>query len=545
MDFGLGLNFNSFIPQQSGLKPNQVPLEAGSDQETEGQGFMAMMAQEEVSSQSFGKPIPTPAADPLSSMNGFFQAAPVERVLPQQIQSRDGMSISQNAVTQKVDTLTKRVAWQKFLQKMKSELNVSAEEILQAFQALTPQELQQSPEKNIEKLVANLGLNPEQSQIASQLFTELIDRTGSQPLASELKRSERDINLSVMSQRDQEQRKMSEAIDRMNQQFFMKGPENQVQASTTPLQSGTEFSPELLAQMKPVDEMESQRLVEELGLNDIAQQSQSATERSPSTLDQRFVQAMNSMKAPEQSVEVDESSNGEETSALGLNEALSKPQAKVTSKSSSSKAGDFLSQKGESAFTTSIPLENMSEAVVDKLNFSDALEVPVAGLEPKETFSTEDLIQEARLMVKDGGGEVKVILEPEGLGEVAMKVSVHGDKVNVEVITESDTAKKMLEKGMGDLRSHLQASNLSLETLKVDTAAQMEQNLERQYEDAQRQQAQHFMENFRQGNQEFKRGFFDMPGARLYQSQTKTKAPAVEAAPSTKAKEGRRLNLVA
>jgi len=40
---------------------------------------------------------------------------------------------------------------------------------------------------------------------------------------------------------------------------------------------------------------------------------------------------------------------------------------------------------------------------------------------------------------------MKVVLTPEGWAKVAMKVSVKDGKVNVEMITQSDEAKKMLE----------------------------------------------------------------------------------------------------
>ena len=61
-----------------------------------------------------------------------------------------------------------------------------------------------------------------------------------------------------------------------------------------------------------------------------------------------------------------------------------------------------------------------------------------------QAMPVNDLVSQAHMMMKDGGGEMRVVLTPEGLGEVAMKISVDGNKVNVQMITQSDDAKKLL-----------------------------------------------------------------------------------------------------
>lgn len=594
MDLRLGLNFNSFgayqgsgqtSAQSSGgdFKSQMESSEAqfGQDQTSLNQNLEA----KNVEGQSFGKPVVS-----APEFGGYVPTAPVERVLPQEEVLTTPMGLS-GQKEQKVDMLTRRVAWQRFLQKMKSELDVSAEDILVAFQNLSPMELQQSPEKNIEKLVQSLDIEIEKAPVARQLFTDLIQRTGSRPLAQELKTSHQDISLSLMSQREQEQKRMSEALEKMNQKFFLNNDENkkdkddiaaigmgagasaslssnmmteaavQSPAVTAPapslgvaqvLSSGQEASPELLAQMEAVggDSASEEYVSEEF----MAQETS-----TPQTKQQNPSEILTQMKGAESSASQEIASNQTNTKNLSeIHQKLSQmaegsmAPTKVVAKSAP-KNSEFFSQGGETAYASSVPVESLSQAVVDKTSFSEALgagSVTAGGAlsSDQNRMSAEDLIQEARMMIHDGGGDVKVILEPEGLGEVAMKINVQGDKVNVEMITESDTAKKLLEKGMGDLKAHLQASHLNLESIKVDTASQLGQQLEQQYQDAQRNQAQQFMEQFRQGNQDFRRGFFDMPGARVYRAQTKGTAQAIEPTDgqsSSSAKQGRRLNLVA
>lgn len=164
---------------------------------------------------------------------------------------------------------------------------------------------------------------------------------------------------------------------------------------------------------------------------------------------------------------------------------------------------------------------------------------------PGQPVAVPDLVKNAQVMVTEGGGEMKVTLTPEGLGEVAMKVSVKDGKVNVQMITESDEAKRMIERTLGDLKSSLATSNLLVNDIKIDTASNLGKQLEQQYNDAQRQMAQQTLEQFRQDHQGWRRSYFEVPGARQYKSQADAPRDA-QAPTSVSAKRGGgRLNLVA
>ena len=58
-------------------------------------------------------------------------------------------------------------------------------------------------------------------------------------------------------------------------------------------------------------------------------------------------------------------------------------------------------------------------------------------------------------MIKDGGGEMKIQMNPEGLGEVNLKVLVEDGNVNIEMIADNKDAKKLMEKGLLDLKANL------------------------------------------------------------------------------------------
>jgi flagellar hook-length control protein FliK len=164
----------------------------------------------------------------------------------------------------------------------------------------------------------------------------------------------------------------------------------------------------------------------------------------------------------------------------------------------------------------------------------------------QEPMSVSDLVDKAQVMVVEGGGEMKVTLTNEGMGEVAMKVSVQDGKVQVQMITESDEAKKMIERQLSDLKASLQSNDLKLDTIKIDTATNLGKQFEQQYEQAQRQSTASAWEQFRQDNQGWRRSFFETPSAKLYKGQGE--APRDIQAPTANAQRkniNRRLDLVA
>lgn len=180
--------------------------------------------------------------------------------------------------------------------------------------------------------------------------------------------------------------------------------------------------------------------------------------------------------------------------------------------------------------------------VGDKAEFLGKLQVPQA---PKEMTAGE-AIQQAKIMIKDGGGEMKVTLSPEGMGEIAMRVQVENGKVNVHMITESDEAKKLLERTLGDLKVGLTQNNLHVDSIKVDTATNLGKQLDQQYQESQRQMAHQTLEQFRQDQQGWRRSFFETGSSKPYASQGEARRDVnAPTASSSKRSGARRLDLVA
>lgn len=173
-----------------------------------------------------------------------------------------------------------------------------------------------------------------------------------------------------------------------------------------------------------------------------------------------------------------------------------------------------------------------------------------------------EIIRQAQVIVKEGGGEMKMELRPEGIGHVHLKVMVQDGKVDVQMLTESDSAKKLLESGLDDLKLQLAANKLQVETMKVEAGAdaafkKFEQSMGDQQREQARQFASDFMGQFRDERQSFFSNYMDRGGnSRGYRSDSRkrgnvdpTQVDGVVQANSTsngrESNGNRRLNLVA
>jgi flagellar hook-length control protein FliK len=171
--------------------------------------------------------------------------------------------------------------------------------------------------------------------------------------------------------------------------------------------------------------------------------------------------------------------------------------------------------------------------------------------------NVKQLMNQAQYLIKQGGGEVKVQMTPEGMGTIHLKVMLQDGKVNLQMQADSPEAKKSIESSLVDLKNSLAAHKLSVENVKVDvvnstsadTATQNQNNTNGQ---DQRNQARQFWNNFNDnfGNQGRRESFTEMQGVRGYGGKRRDPlqpidSASVKAAPRAIEGKGSGLNLVA
>lgn len=179
-----------------------------------------------------------------------------------------------------------------------------------------------------------------------------------------------------------------------------------------------------------------------------------------------------------------------------------------------------------------------------------------AGKSQAGDLNMQQITNQAQLIVNRGGGEAIVKLNPEGLGEVRLKVVVVNGRVNVEMATQTKEAKQMIESSIGDLRSSLSSHKLSVDHVKVDVGNQAQSDSQQSHRgmdtrpDLGRDQARSFLNQFREDTASRRDPFFEMPGIKAYQARHEP-APIPPASNNRVANrysgEGRggRMNLVA
>ncbi len=181
---------------------------------------------------------------------------------------------------------------------------------------------------------------------------------------------------------------------------------------------------------------------------------------------------------------------------------------------------------------------------------------PAEGKEAHQDVNIRQIMNQAQYLIKKGGGEVKVEMSPEGLGQVHLKMAIHDGKVNLQMATETAEAKLAIESGMSDLKSSLAAHKLSVDHVKVDvvsgsSAGSAADNSQQSFnQEAQRDSTRQFWNQFQQnfGNRTRDEGLTEAPGLKGYGAQRRDPLAPVEGTSTAKRSvegKGSGLNLVA
>lgn len=532
-----------------------------------------------------------PAAPTGPSLNGPVQ----DKVLNQNDNLLAASLLKQPGVKSQddgVDSLTRRVVWNDFLRKMKEDLDVDAADVLEAFATLSDEQLAQPPQDTVNAVVANLGLDGSQAALARKYFNELVNKTKSKSMGEELATSGKQINLTLMSQREMQRKALDRGLEKMSQNFFMKnqpvqnqqipnqvvqpqndqnddmmvlGPNGLVPAAslsqmlTQPATAGSQApvqAPVPSAQMAALEQM-----------NNLKPQAKPAAQEK-NTLDEMVRQFL-SPQAKVETLRAGETQAQPMAAIPATAPAVASAATAPTAAAATQVAPGAISIDGLRAILgdagrsqdgddeTSDQSQDIS--YMNQLGIQDhgkggavkgaEFQGEMAKVGAPQPMTVPELVDKAQILVHDGGGEMKVTMSPDGLGEVAMRVSVNEGKVQVQMVTESDEAKRMIERHVSELKGSLSQNNLHIESIKVDTATNLGKQLEQQYHDAQRQMAHQTLEQFRQDQQGWRRSFFEVPTAKQYKGQSDALrdigAPGTVSASARKSNAKRRLDLVA
>lgn len=189
--------------------------------------------------------------------------------------------------------------------------------------------------------------------------------------------------------------------------------------------------------------------------------------------------------------------------------------------------------------------------------------MPMAPVAPgqatgeKSEVAVKQLMNQAQYLIKNGGGEVKVEMTPEGMGTIHLKVMLQDGKVNLQMSADTPEAKKTIESSLAELKTSLAAHKLSMENVKVDvvnststdTATQNQPNMngQGQQQKETRQFWNQFNDNF--GNQGRRESFGEFQNIKGYGGKSRDPLQPIDTGAKTASRavegKGRGLNLVA
>lgn len=234
---------------------------------------------------------------------------------------------------------------------------------------------------------------------------------------------------------------------------------------------------------------------------------------------------------------------------------MMKPEDKVT-----------FGKKGAKMNVEDMSFRQLSSAVNPEVSSLKSGELSKLGAGPLPLPGRQDpavtdanvrqVMNQAQYLIKNGGGEMKVQMSPEGLGSIELKVLVSNGKVNVQMLTENKEVKNAIENSMADLKNSLSAQKLSVEHIKVDVVGATNTDNQSQgnsnsnlnghnQRDATRQFWNQFQENF--GSRSQRDNFFDINAKGYTAKRDRDPLQPIEGTSKARLKEGKGsgLNLVA
>ncbi|HRK08928.1 MAG TPA: flagellar hook-length control protein FliK [Pseudobdellovibrionaceae bacterium] len=493
--------------------------------------------------------------------------------------------VSKMAELSEDETELRAEAMREFMLVMNREFGVEPEQMVKAYTQLSESELAASPDQTAKKVIQNLGLEPAQIPRAERLYREMLVKTGESMLQEKLAGATGLVALDIISRREMAAKQLESSISDLNAAFTQ--PQRPVlsQNSTGVVakdEANQAYLDRLMMGMAAAGAVGASQagnpVVAEIAgelqaTGMMPQAANSGAARSSANSD--LMTEMLKLRSQSAPAEISPDLNGEVAKATNEGSGLAAGLGLSALASMAAASGEAdLGSAGDDSQGAELKSEfNVNEISRDAsgAEFADTLQVKSNSTEKVATAvgtgamlsantseqrsNGPELMRQAQLLVNQGGGEMKMQLRPEGLGEVHLKVKVENGQVQIQMLTESDSAKKAIEGSLDELRSGLAQSKLHVDAMKIEVGTDLaKQRFEQQQQESQRDQArqmaQNFMGQFREGRQSFHQSLGENRGWREYRPNRIADAPTPDAvvsasASARSASSSRRLDLVA
>lgn len=460
-----------------------------------------------------------------------------------------------------------------FMVFMKEQYGIEPEELVKALNSLSQKELLATPQESMLSFFKNLGIENEDVEPAKEQYVNMLaqlNQIESQKTAPVIQ--PQPVDVQVIDPKKQRIQEVNRKLDQMNASFFMNSPvkkemihevavKPEYGLSDNSMLTKTEAAPKFESDNFFVDSKKSVDLKNYSQQIKTAENSVSPAVQQPSQSSSaapvvnEFFPAEQSLvaSAEEQSLPVSESGVDKNNLSKILDnhtsEKIERMEVQLNNLEKSSTNSDPQAEHHTSEDLYSGNANQVTFAPDKQVEGSQgtfAADLKAADRNPKtENQNIQQIIQQANVMIRRGGGEMKMQLNPEGLGNVKLKVKVDEGKVGIQMIADTADAKRLLEGSISDLKANLSQHKMTVDTFKVDVSDKFNESLNQQ-SDLNREDARNFLGQFREQN-EFARNFFnDSPGYKAYRQYggTQTVKQPVEQ-PMARSNDKGRIHLVA
>jgi hypothetical protein len=101
---------------------------------------------------------------------------------------------------------------------------------------------------------------------------------------------------------------------------------------------------------------------------------------------------------------------------------------------------------------------------------------PQSGLERFREMAGSELVRAANLVLRDGGGEIRLVLKPESLGSVRIRMNLVDNKIEGRIIVDTSAVKQVIDQNIDTLGRALTAGGFQTASLQVSVGGQNANN---------------------------------------------------------------------
>ena len=103
---------------------------------------------------------------------------------------------------------------------------------------------------------------------------------------------------------------------------------------------------------------------------------------------------------------------------------------------------------------------------------STAAAAQQSGLERLREMAGSELLRASNLVLRDGGGEIRLVLKPESLGSVRIRMNVVDNKIEGRIIVDTSAVKQVMDQNIDALGRALTAGGFQSASLQVSVGGQ-------------------------------------------------------------------------